>query len=122
MNLLHKLAATLVLGVACAIATGQTLRWSSQGDIQTLDPHSQNEQLTNGINAQVYESLIKRDRQLGLAPALALDWSPVSPTLWRMRLRPGVKFHDGSPFTAGDVVFSINRAKHPASGFRAYAE
>src|SRR4051812_9050985 len=71
MDTTRKLAATLLLWTACALATAQTLRWASQGDIQTLDPHSQNEQLTNGINAQVYESLIKRDRQLGLAPALA---------------------------------------------------
>ncbi|MDB5857416.1 MAG: hypothetical protein JWQ76_1105 [Ramlibacter sp.] len=122
MNLSNKIAAALVLAAACSLTPAQTLRWSSQGDLQTLDPHSQNEQLTNGINAQVYESLIKRDRQLGLAPGLAVDWAPLGPTLWRMHLRPGVKFQDGSPFTADDVVFSIKRAQHPASGFRVYAE
>ncbi|WP_422822946.1 ABC transporter substrate-binding protein [Variovorax humicola] len=89
--------------------------------MQTLDPYSQNEQLTNSINGQVYETLVGRDRQLNLVPSLALDWQQVSPTLWQMHLRPGVKFHGGQPFTADDVVFSVERAKDPASGIRVYA-
>jgi peptide/nickel transport system substrate-binding protein len=110
----------LAAGLAFA-APAQTLRWSSQGDLQTLDPHSQNELLTNAMNAQVYDTLVMRDKQLGIAPGLATEWTQVSPTLWRMKLRPNVKFHDGSPFTADDVLFSFQRASHPSSPFRAYA-
>ncbi|MDT8998930.1 ABC transporter substrate-binding protein [Paucibacter sp. APW11] len=99
----------------------QTLRWASQGDPQTMDPHSQNESMTNMMNGQVYETLTKRDRELGIGPGLATEWKQISPLQWRFKLRPNVKFHDGSPFTADDVVFSINRAKDLASMIRAYA-
>lgn len=113
-------AATLALTAGAAHA--QTLRWSSQGDMQTADPHSQNEILTNSMNGQIYERLVSRDRQLGLVPGLATEWTQVNPTLWRLKLRQGVKFHDGSPFTADDVVFSINRAKDPNSQISVYAQ
>lgn len=110
--------ASLLLSLA---AHAQVLRWSTQGDLQTMDPHSQNELLTNAINGQVYETLLRRDRNLNLEASLATEWTPVSPTLWRMRLRSGVRFHDGTPFTADDVVFSIRRAQAPTSAIRAYA-
>ena len=114
-----------LLGAAMALAGGiaqaQTLRWASQGDPQTMDPHSQNEQLTNAMNGQVYEFLIARDRQLDLVPQLATEWKQTAPLQWRMKLRPNVKFHDGTPFTADDVVFSINRAKLPTSQIAVYA-
>jgi peptide/nickel transport system substrate-binding protein len=114
--------ATFIVAAALALgASAQTLRWSSQGDLQTLDPHSQNELLTNSINGQVYDTLVMRDKKLGLAPGLATEWTQVSPTLWRLKLRPNVKFHDGSPFTADDVVFSFQRASDIASNFRVYA-
>ncbi len=103
------------------VSSAQTLRWASQGDIQTLDPHSQNELLTNSVNGQVYETLLRRDKFLKLESGLATDWNQVTPTLWRMKLRPNVKFHDGSAFTADDVVFSIIRAQDNNSAVRAYA-
>ncbi|MBX3635427.1 MAG: ABC transporter substrate-binding protein [Rubrivivax sp.] len=99
----------------------QTLRWSSQGDPLTMDPHSQNEGLTNTINGQVYERLTRRNRQLEIVPALALSWQQTGPLTWRFRLREGVKFHDGTPFTADDVVFSVQRAQDPVSTFSVYA-
>ena len=117
----------LLLGwaVMMACCTGalhaQTLRWASQGDPQTMDPHSQNETLTNSINGQIYEKLVKRDRELNLVPGLATEWTQVSSLLWRLKLRPGVKFQDGAPFTADDVVFSVNRAKGPTSQLSNYA-
>jgi len=109
-----------LLALACT-AQAQTLRWASQGDPQTMDPHSQNESMTNMVNGQVYERLTRRDRQLNIVPGLASEWTQVSPLVWRFKLRPGVKFHDGSPFTADDVVFSINRAKEPTSQISVYA-
>ena len=102
-------------------AQAQTLRFASQGDLQTLDPHSQNESMTNMLNSEVYEFLIGRDKDLKLVPQLALSWTQISPLLWRFKLRPGVKFHDGTPFTADDVVFSFERAKVPTSQLAVYA-
>ena len=112
------LAALLALSTA---VPAQVLRWASQGDSQTMDPHSQNELLTNSINAQVYETLLKRGKRLELVPGLATEWTQTGPTAWRMKLRRGVRFHDGAAFTADDVVFSIKRAQHPASGIQVYA-
>ena len=114
------LAAALLLRFAADVSA-QTLRWASQGDAQTMDPHSQNESLTNQINAQVYETLVGRDRQLGIVPALATEWQQLGPTQWRLKLRSNVRFHDGAAFTADDVVFSLARAKSPTSAIRVYA-
>jgi peptide/nickel transport system substrate-binding protein len=102
-------------------AVAQTFRWASQGDSMTMDPHSQNESLTNMINEQVYETLLRRNRDLELEPALATEWRQVSPTVWRIKLRPGVKFHDGAPLTVDDVVFSVKRAQQPTSQMNNYA-
>ena len=111
-------AAALGLGSA---AQAQTLRFASQGDPQTMDPHSQNESFTNSVNQQVYEYLVDRDRQLNFVPGLATSWEQVSPLKWRFKLRQGVKFHDGSAFNADDVVFSIIRAQQPTSQIAVYA-
>ena len=115
------LAAALCAALFATAAGAKTLRWSTQGDPQTMDPYSQNEQLTNNVNGQIYETLVNRDRQLNIVPVLATSWQQVSPMVWRFKLRPNVKFHDGTPFTADDVVFSIERAKHPNSQLRQYA-
>ena len=56
-----------------------------------------------------------RDENFKLEPALAESWQMVNPTTWRFKLRQGVKFHDGAPFTADDAVFSIERALGPTS-------
>ena len=114
-------ALAAVVGFSAFAVDAVTLRWAGRGDMQTTDPHSQNEGLTNNINSLIYEFLVNRDKQLGLAPALAESWTQVNPTTWRFKLRPGVKFHDGTPFTADDVVFSFERAKADSSQLRAYA-
>jgi peptide/nickel transport system substrate-binding protein len=123
---MKRLALFVFLGFGLALAIlgqgqAQTLRWASQGDAQTMDPHSQNEGLTNMINGQVYEYLIRRDRQLNFMPALATEWAQTGPLTWRFKLRPDVKFHDGSSFSADDVVFSVNRAKELTSQINVYA-
>jgi peptide/nickel transport system substrate-binding protein len=121
---MKRLVLASLLGATLALATAahaQTLRWASQGDAQTMDPHSQNELLTNSMNAQVYEKLVNRDKTLAIVPALATEWQQVSPLLWRFKLRPNVKFHDGTPFTADDVAFSIERAAQPTSLIAPYA-
>jgi peptide/nickel transport system substrate-binding protein len=118
-NWLAALVAAMLLSVNLAHA--KTLRWASQGDPQTADPYSQNEGLTNMFSQAVHDTLVMRDNRLNLVPGLATGWQQVNPTTWRFTLRQGVKFHDGSPFTADDVVFSFERASHPVSQLRQYA-
>ena len=119
-RLLRTLALAATAALACA-AHAQTLRWSSQGDPQTMDPDSQNEGLTNMFNGQIYEFLVARDKQMNIVPQLATEWKQDSPTKWTFKLRHGVRFQDGRPFTADDVVFSINRAREKTSQIAVYA-
>ncbi|MCU0952042.1 MAG: ABC transporter substrate-binding protein [Burkholderiaceae bacterium] len=114
-------AALPLLLAAPAAVDAKTLRWASQGDPQTADPFSQNEGLTNMFSQSVHDTLVMRDNALKLVPGLATSWQQVNATTWRFTLRRGVKFHDGSPFTADDVVFSYERAAHPNSQLRQYA-
>jgi peptide/nickel transport system substrate-binding protein len=118
---MQRLFAVAAVAFILAIPShAATLRWSSQGDYLTADPMAQNELLTNSINGHVYESLVMRGKQLEILPALAVSWKQTSPTVWVFNLRRGVKWHDGSDFTADDVVFSIKRLQGPTSNFRVY--
>lgn len=96
--------------VAGPLATASTLRIASAFDPQTMDPHALALLYHSRIAFQVHDCLVGRDEQFRLEPALAESWQATGPTSWRFKLRPGVKFHDGSPFTADDAVFSIERA------------
>ncbi len=119
---MQRLLAVAVLALAIALPTAaKTLRWSSQGDYLTADPMAQNELLTNSINGHVYESLVERGKNLEIVPSLAASWKQTGPLVWIFNLRKGVKWHDGSDFTADDVVFSINRLQGATSNFRVYA-
>jgi peptide/nickel transport system substrate-binding protein len=106
-----------VTGVAQAAHHEHTLRWTSQGDALTLDPHGQNEGPTSTMNKQMYEPLVRRDPQMVLEAGLAESWGPKGSNVWEFKLRKGVKFHDGADFNAEDVVFSIARAQHEDSDF-----
>lgn len=118
---LARVAALTLFWSLSASLAAQTLRWASQGDLQTTDPHSQNEALTNSVNSHVYETLVVFGKQLEFQPGLATEWVRVEPTLWRVKLRPNVRFHDGSAFGADDVVFSVQRAAQASSDIQVYA-
>ena len=106
-----------VLALACLplAAPGKTLRYASQDDPQTLDPHAANLAVSSRVTGNVYEALVWRDRDWKVIPWLATSWSQPDARTWRFRLREGVKFHDGSLLTADDVVFSVERALSPGS-------
>jgi len=114
-------AALLALGAAPVVA--KPFKWSSASDIPTLDIHSQNNALGNGVHAAVYESLVYyNSKTFKVEPQLATSWREVSPTQLRFTLRPGVKFSDGSPLTADDVVFSLGRAMARTSNYAVYTQ
>ena len=91
------------------------LRVASAFDPQTMDPHALALLYHSRVAFQIHDSLVGRDERFKIEPALALSWQMVAPTVWRFRLRPGVSFHDGAPFTADDAVFSLERALTPPS-------
>ncbi len=118
-SLLSGVALAATLAFAAPADAKNTLRWASQGDALTLDPHAQNEGPTNTLNVyNVMEPLVRSDAELKLEPALAESWRIVEPTVWEFKLRQGVKFHDGDTFDADDVIFSIGRAKSANSDFK----
>ena len=116
----------LSVAVFCAlaatgfVASAQTLRVANQGDALSMDPHSLNESLQLSVTGNVYEGLVIRNKDLSLAPGLATSWKQTSPTVWRFELRKGVQFHDGTPFTADDVVFSFQRTQADGSDMKSY--
>jgi peptide/nickel transport system substrate-binding protein len=116
--------AVAVSTAAIAPATmAKTFKWTSASDIPTLDIHSQNNALGNGVHAAVYESLVYyNSKTFKVEPQLATAWKLMNPTQMRITLRQGVKFSDGSPFTADDAVFSITRAMAKTSNFGVYAQ
>jgi len=104
-----------IAAFAMSPASSQTLRYANQGDLKSLDPYTLNETTTHAHLAQVYEGLVTRGKDLKIIPALAESWETPEPTRWRFHLRKGVKFHNGDPFTADDVVFSAERVRAKGS-------
>ena len=104
---------------AALAAEAKTLRYASQFDPGTMDPHALASLYNNRVLGQVYEPLVGRDEQFKVEPRLALSWTPLEGGAgWRFKLRPNVKFHDGGAFTADDVVFNIERALDPLSAYK----
>src|SRR5438876_12265860 len=115
----RTLALAVVAGaLAATSATAATYRFADQGDAVSMDPHSLNESLQLSITANVFEPLVGRGKKLELIPLLATSWKQTAPTVWRFNLRQNVKFHDGTPFTADDVVFSYERSKTDGSDMK----
>ena len=111
-------ATASILAFAVMPASAQTVRYANQGELKSLDPYTLNESTTHGHLGNVYEGLIARDKDLKIIPALAERWETPEPTRWRFHLRKGVKFHNGDPFTADDVIFSAERVRAKGSNFQ----
>ena len=120
MNLKTLVAAAAAVVMMALPAHAQTVRWAAQNDILTMDPHSQNHATTNTVLAHAYEGLTRYSATYEVEPALASKWTFISPTQVRFELRKGVKFHDGTPFTADDVVFSFDRVRQPQGTMAIY--
>jgi peptide/nickel transport system substrate-binding protein len=117
-------AAGLVGGLAAAegllarAAGAQTTRKTELvvaqgGDLSKFDPHLTTSGWDLSILLNLYDNLTSRHPDGKLYPGLASEWKLVNPTLWQFKLRSGVKFHNGDPFTAADAKFSIERAYDP---------
>src|SRR4051812_27091989 len=111
------------LGLLAALTTSPasavTFRWANDGDVNAMDPATRQETVQLSFLANIYEPLVRRNRDLKLEPALATSWEQTSPTVWRFHLRPDVKWQDGSAFSADDVVFTLKRMLSPNSSMRA---
>lgn len=121
MNLSRFLLPLVMLCAQAAIQPGNaaTFKWANDGDVNAMDPATRQETVQLSFLSNIYEPLVRRNRDLALEPALATSWEQTSPTVWRFHLRAGVKWQDGSPFTADDVVFTLTRILAKNSQMRA---
>src|SRR5438270_12612241 len=101
---MRSVLAALILSLcAAACAEAKTLRYASQFDPGTMDPHALASVYNNRVLSQVYEPLVGRDEDFRVEPRLALSWTPLEGGQgWRLKLPPNVRLHDGRPFTADD--------------------
>lgn len=112
------LGSMLAGGAAAPALAENVLRWGAHKDIVSLDPYSYGDTFTISVLAHAYEGLVRYDENLQIQPSLATSWEVLSPSVWRFHLREGVKFHNGDPFTADDVLASFTRVSDPASPLR----
>jgi peptide/nickel transport system substrate-binding protein len=115
------------LGCALLAATTPTLaadlRLGLSADVTTMDPHFVAAQPNLTVQMHVFDGLIRIDERGRVTPGVAASWTTPDPLTWEIKLRPGVKFHDGSELTAEDVVFSLERPltiKGSPGGFQSY--
>jgi peptide/nickel transport system substrate-binding protein len=97
------------LALACGAAQGQALRIGLASEPTSMDPHYHQAAPNDGLSAHVFETLVAADAGMKPVPGLATAWKPVSDTTWEFTLRQGVKFSNGAPFTAEDVIFTFCR-------------
>ena len=110
MTLHHKpLVLAAVLAMISTAPQAQTLTLGVRAGPESIDPHF----TATGTQAEalkhIFDTLVWSGDQLQLEPGLAESWRAVDATTWEFKLRAGVTFHDGSPFTAEDVAASIRR-------------
>ncbi|NOU96183.1 ABC transporter substrate-binding protein [Paenibacillus sp. LMG 31456] len=114
-----QLLCTLVLALMVAGCTGKQTANSDNGpkvltigitkDINGFDVHRTGNTLTGSVLVNVFDYLVIKDKDQKIQPGLAVSWANVEPTTWRLKLKQNVKFHNGDPFTAKDVKFSLER-------------
>ena len=115
-----SLTAISITAISITGAQAAQFRFANQGDALSMDPYMFNESLQLSFTGNLYEALVGRDKKLEPVPELATDWKQTSPTVWRFNLRRNVKFHDGTPFTADDVIYSFERARGEGSDVKIY--
>ena len=104
-------AAVLSLALSApALAGDETLTIGLNAEPSAIDPHYHNLGPNNSMSEHYFSTLVSQDEKQRLIPGLAESWKPVDDTTWEFKLRQGVKFHDGSDFTADDVMFTVKRA------------
>jgi peptide/nickel transport system substrate-binding protein len=108
--LARALRALVLFAASAALAAhAAELRIGLAADVTSLDPHYVNIAPNNNAAWHVFDALVHVDANARLVPGLAVSWRAVDPTTWEFKLRRGVKFHDGSDFSAEDVLFSLER-------------
>ena len=118
-------AATLAASAFTVPVLAADLVVGLSADVTAIDPHYHNLTPNNAVAAHLFDYLVLRSEKSQPIPGLATEWKAIEPTVWEFKLRRGVKFSDGSEFTAADVVASIDRVPkvpNSPSPFTAYTK
>ncbi|MDO9501346.1 ABC transporter substrate-binding protein [Falsiroseomonas sp.] len=100
---------TTIFAAASTVALAQNLTVATGAPPTSVDPHFYNAAPNFALSMHIFDRLVERDAEVKTYPGLAESWNAISPTVWEFKLRRGVTWHDGTPFTAEDVAFSIAR-------------
>ena len=115
MLLVALVLMAFMLASLAGAQTPVTIVVAQGADITSIDPHTQNDQPTSRVRAQIYDTLIRVDEKLQLQPSLATSWKQIDSLTWEFKLRANVKFHNGETLAASDVKFSLERLANPAT-------
>jgi peptide/nickel transport system substrate-binding protein len=117
-NLFFQQPASFFLGLTKLFA-GPVAEMAKMNELRVMLPYEEvsfeptkTDPLVGTRLENTYDPLVRPDRDFRMKPALALSWGVIGETMWEFNLRPNVIFHDGSAFSATDVVASLNRAKN----------
>ncbi len=110
-KLLAGLTGAFVAASFAGAASAETLTIGTRNETTSIDPHFFQTSSNQQVNSHTFEYLIEKDEHQNLKQSLAVSWKPVDDKVWEIKLRKGVKWTDGSPFTADDVIANAERAE-----------
>ena len=114
MKKYRSVLVALVVSLAfCLPAFAAELRLAQVADVSSMDPHRVSDIYSANVIRQIYSNLVQVDENMEIVPDLAEKWENPDDLTWVFHLRKGVKFHNGEPFTASDVKYSMERIKDP---------
>ncbi len=122
---MRTILAGAALALAVSAASAQTLRMGVGAQITSIDPHFHNISPNNAFASMVFDNLLETDDRARLVAGLAESWRPVGEDTWEFTLRRGVRFHNGSDFTAEDIAFTFERIPtvlNSPGSFRTYTQ
>ncbi len=120
--MLKRLSLAVVAAFLSAHVAAQNLTLGTKLELNTLDPHFFAAFPTNSSMQYFFDKLVEYGDKLEIVPALATSWKLVDNHTWEFKLRKGVTFHDGTPFTADDVIFSLERIPNVPNSPNSFAQ
>src|SRR5438045_2493797 len=120
--MLRKISLALASAFLALTASAQNLVLGTKLEVNTLDPHFFSAFNTNSTMEHFFDKLVDYDEKLRIVPALAQSWKLLDDTTWELHLRKDVTFHDGTPFTADDVIFTVERVPNVPNSPNSFAQ